>query len=78
MSKSQVSIILLFLGMVTGALLGISINLGKLVNKKIEPEIITQTIHYYDGKALKHCPLTDEVPCSDLKGNIILDENWAK
>lgn len=71
-------IIIFLLAVIAGALLGISFNLGKLVNKKIEPEIITRTVHYYDGKQLKHCPLTDEVPCADLKGNIILDENWAR
>lgn len=39
---------------------------------------ITNTIIYYNDKELKHCPLTDEVPCADLKGNIILDRDWAK
>lgn len=70
-------ILLLVLGLIAGALIGISFNLGKLVNKKIEPEIITNTVWYYNGQELDDCPLADKLPCHDLDGSIVVQPTFG-
>ena len=67
-------IVVMGLLIMLGLLTRINLNLRELVNKKIEPEILTNTVHYYNRKRLKDCPLTQEIPCADLRGNIIFNK----
>ena len=67
-------IVVMGLLLMLSLLISINFNLRELMNKKIEPAIITNTVHYYNGKRLKHCPLTQEIPCADLRGNIIFNK----